>query len=55
MKNKPRTPQKQIQPEIQKLAEDWANDTDSVQFDKNGSYTGITEFGERPVQDADDL
>ena len=31
-------------------------DKDSLKFDPNGSYTGVTkEKGEKPVQDADDL
>lgn len=28
---------------------------DEIQSDVNGSYTGMTNFGETPVQDADDL
>lgn len=28
---------------------------EEIQSDVNGSYTGMTNFGEIPVQDADDL
>lgn len=28
---------------------------DEIQSDVNGSYTGMTNYGEKPVQDADDL
>ncbi|NMP38005.1 MAG: hypothetical protein GX051_07800 [Clostridiales bacterium] len=40
---------------VQRLIREWADDTDAIKSDVNGSYTGTPEHGEHPVQDADDL
>ena len=37
------------------IAQGLNNSTDNIKSDVLGSYTGITETGESPVQDADDL
>lgn len=39
--------------EIAKTLREEGND--EIQSDVNGSYTGMTNYGEIPVQDADDL
>ena len=40
---------------IKDLVRNVKNAMRSSKFDPNGSYTGVCEHGEKPVQDQDDL
>lgn len=43
------------QKKIEKIFKEIKNDLKPSKFDPNGSWTGLTKDGEKPLQDQDDL
>ncbi len=55
MNKKKQKNQKKLSPLVESIVEEWEAAEENDVFDVLGSYTGMSEDGGRPIQDADDL